>query len=154
ARHRRGAAADPRGQRGRVLVGTRDDDDVGDAEAAHTRGGERRDRAGPDDDHPGAVERADLGNDVVERDRDERVTGAIDAGLGVRTLADAKPLLEQRVQRRADRLVTLAVAQRVAYLPEDLTFADDHRVESRGHLEQVGDGGVVVVNVEGRDQGL
>ena len=40
----------------------------------------------------------------------------------------------------------------VLELGEDLRLADDHRVEARGHAEQVGDGGVVAARVGGDAQ--
>ena len=65
-------------------------------------------------------------------------------------LADAQRLLEQHVEGRADGAALLAEPQRLAGLAEDLALADDHRVEAGGDLEEVGDGAVVVVDVEVR----
>jgi hypothetical protein len=48
----------------------------------------------------------------------------------------------------------LAGAERVARLAQDLALADGHRVEPGDHLEEVGDGAVVVVDVEVRDHRL
>ena len=76
----------------------------------------------------------------------------VDAGLGVAALADAQCLLEQGVERRADRRLRLPGQQGVADLPEDLALADDHRVQARGDGEPVRDRRVVVVDVDVGDQ--
>ncbi len=85
---------------------------------------------------------------AVERRGDEGGSGAVDAGLGVGTLADAERLLEEGVEGRADRAELLAEAERVTGLAEDLGLADSHRVEAGRDLEEVGHGAVVVVDVE------
>jgi hypothetical protein len=49
---------------------------------------------------------------------------------------------------RAHGRLGLRRVQRLAHLPEDLALAQDHRVHARGHAEQVGDGGLVEVDVD------
>ena len=110
---------------------------------------ERRHRTGADDDGPGTRE---LDAAALQRGTDQGGGGAIDRRLGVRTLADPQRLLEEGVEGRADAAVLLALAQRLAGLAEDLSLADHHRVETGGHLEEVGDRAVVVVDVEVRQQ--
>ena len=72
----------------------------------------------------------------------------------MRALADAQRLLEEDVEGRADGAVLLAEPQRLAGLAEDLALADDHRVEAGGDVEEVGDGALVVVDVEVRHERL
>ncbi len=64
-------------------------------------------------------------------------------------LAHPEALLEERVERGADGLLRLAQLQRLADLPEDLPLTDDHRVEAGRDREEVVDGSLVVVDVEG-----
>ena len=106
---------------------------------------------GADDDDALAGERADVRRSArssATETSDGR--GPVDVGLGVRPLADAQRLLEQRVEGGADGAALLADPQRLAGLAEDLALADDHRVEAGGDVEQVGDRAVVVVDVEVR----
>ena len=91
---------------------------------------------------------------AVERGGDEGRGGPVDVGLGVGALADAQRLLEEGVEGRADGAELLAEAERVAGLAEDLGLADGHRVEAGRDLEEVGDGAVVVVDVEVRQHRL
>ena len=124
---------------------------LGGAAAGEVRDGERRHRAGADDDGAGPGDRHRA---ALEGGADERGSGPVDVGLGVGALADAQRLLEEGVERGPDGAVLLADAQRVAGLAEDLALADDHRVEAGGDLEEVGDRALVVVDVEVGQQRL
>ena len=73
---------------------------------------------------------------------------AADAGLGAGPLADLDGLAEGAGQELADRALALGDLPRLADLAEDLALADDHRVESGGHAEEVRDRSVLVVRVE------
>ena len=129
-------------------VGAARDHDLGGAEAAHRGDGEAGHRAGADDQDALALDRADLGGRATERKGDEGGRGPLHVGLRVHALADPQGLLEEHVERGAHGAGLLAHPQRVPDLPEDLALADHHRVETRGHPEGVGDGAVVVVDVE------
>ena len=134
-----------------VVAAAVDDRDVAGAEPEDGRDGERGHRARTDDDDAAAGDRA---GDPLERGGHQGRGGAVDVGLGVRALADAQGLLEEHVEGGADGAELLAQPQRLAGLAEDLALADDHRVETRGDVEEVGDGTVVVVDVEVRHQRL
>ena len=116
--------------------------------------GQSRDRAGSDDDRPAPVDGATRGRDAVEGGRDQGRRRLVDAGLGMGSLADAQGLLEQGVEGRADGAGVLPHGQGFPGLAEDLGLAHRHRVEPRDDLEEVGDGAVVVVDVEVRQQGF
>ena len=146
----RGADAVLGGEAAGALGRAVDDDDVGGPAAGQRRGGEGGHRAGAHHDRPAAEDLAD----PVERGRHEGRRELVDGRLGVHALADAQGLLEQHVERRADRPGLLAAGQRLAGLAEDLALADRHRVEPGRHLEQVRDRPVVVVDVEVRQQVL
>ena len=92
--------------------------------------------------------------DPVEGGADQRRGGEVDVGLGAGALADPQGLLEQHVEGGADGAELLPEAQRLAGLAEDLALADRHRVEAGGDVEEVGDGAVVVVHVEVRQDRL
>ena len=128
-----------------------DHDDLAGPTAYDGRDGEAGHAAGADDDDAAPSE---VVGRPVEGGGDERRRRAVDAGLGVGALADAQGLLEQGVEGRAHRAQLLAAAERVAGLAEDLGLADGHRVEPGRDLEQVGDGAVVVVDVEVGQQRL
>ena len=125
--------------------------DAGGTAAGEVGGGEGRHRARADHERAGT---RDGHRAALERGADQRRGGPVDVGLGVGALADAQGLLEERVERRADRAVLLAEPQGVTGLAEDLALADDHRVEAGGDLEEVGDRALVVVDVEVRQQRL
>ena len=115
-------------------------------------GGQRAHRAGADDEHLGAVERAEHLPGLVQPGGDQRAAGAVDAGLGAGPLADPQGLLGERAELPAGGPGVLRGAQRVPDLAEDLALADDHRVQPAGHREQVRDGAVLVVHVEVRGE--
>ena len=73
-----------------------------------------------------------------------------DGGLGAGPLADLEGVAEQQVQRRAGTALVLGQLPGGTDLAEDLVLAEHGRVEPGGHLEQVGDRGVVVLAVEVR----
>jgi hypothetical protein len=88
----------------------------------------------------------------VQRRAHHVLPGAIDAGLGVRALADAQRLLHQLVQQPTDALRLDGRLVCLAQLAEDLRLADHHRIETGGDPEGVVDRGLVVVDVEVRRQ--
>ncbi len=106
------------------------------------------------------VEVAEVDGGDLERGGDDALPGLVDAGLGVRPLADPQRLLHQLVQQPAGGVGLGGRVVGVAELAEDLRLADDHRVEPGGHPERVPHGRLVVVHVEvagqlgGRDAGL
>src|SRR5581483_8824412 len=55
---------------------------------------------------------------------------------------------EQRLHDRTGRSLLARLLPRVTDLAEDLALSEDRRVEPGGHLEQMGDGGLLVVRVE------
>ena len=124
------------------------DDDLADA------GTRERDRhlladvAGAEDEDPPPFERTQPFRGHRDRGRRDRHRVARDAGLGAGPLADLDGLAEGAGQELADRALTLGDLPRLADLAEDLALADDHRVESGGHAEQVRDRRVLVVRVE------
>ncbi len=115
--------------------------DVGDGQRGH--------RSGADDEDAGAGDRHRA---ALERRTHQGGGRAVDLGLGVRALADAQRLLEERVEGRPDGAVLLAQAQRVTGLAEDLALADDHRLQAGRDAEEVGHRALVVVDVEVREE--
>ncbi len=87
-----------------------------------------------------------------EPDRHQGRAGSVDAGLGMRPLADPQRLLEQVVKQPSGRAGVLGGPQGDLDLAEDLRLADHHRVETAGDREQVLDGPVLVVHVQVRCQ--
>ena len=136
------------GQAGGALRGAVGHDDRAGSGARRDGHGQAGHRAGTDDDDVLAGEVAHVVGGPGERGLDQARRDPVDVGLGVRALAHAQGLLEQRVQRRADGGGVLADAQRLAGLAEDLALAEHHRVEAGRDVEEVGDGAVVVVHVE------
>ena len=128
------------------------DDDPAGAALGDDAGGQRAHRTGADDEHVGAVERAEDLPGLVQADGDEGPAGAVDAGLGVGPLADPQGLLDQVVEQPAGAAGVLRGAQPDPDLAEDLALADDHRVQAAGHREQVRHGAVLVVHVEVRGE--
>jgi hypothetical protein len=66
----------------------------------------------------------------------------------MRPFAHPQRLLEQLVEDPTGGAGLLGGAQRRAYLPEDLTLTDDHRVQPARHGEDVLDRAVLVVHVQ------
>ena len=83
----------------------------------------------------------------MQRHGHDRRAGPVDAGLGVHPLAHAQSLLGELVQDAAGRVVGVRAQVGVADLAEDLLLADDERVESGGHGEEMLDGGLGVAHV-------
>ena len=110
------------------------------------RGGQRRHGAGSDDQSL-RTRHAGRGHSR-ESDRYDRTACRVDAGFGVAPFANAQSGREERLENPAHGLRGLSPPVGVANLTEDLAFADDHRVESACHVEQMGYGGVLVVDVE------
>ena len=134
-----------RSARSSAAVGDRDRTD---ATAAQRRAGERTHRPRADDQRAPAGQRAEHRLGAVDRDRHDGGAGLVDAGVGVRALADAQRRLGQVVQHRADRAGLGRQRVRRAQLAEDLGLTDDHRVEPRGDGEHVLGGRFGEVDVE------
>ena len=100
------------------------------------------------------AEVADRGADRSSAALTSEGAAQVDVGLGAGALADPEGLLEQHVEGGADGAELLAEAERLAGLAEDLALADGHGVQAGGDLEEVGDGAVVVVHVEVRQDRL
>src|SRR5439155_22888203 len=84
---------------------------------------------------------------------DRHVLGA-DSRLVAHALGNGERLEEDAVKDTAGRAgLHRRVIERLD-LPEDLRFADDHRVEARSNSEEMADGGTVLVHVEMRPQVL
>ena len=73
---------------------------------------------------------------------------AADGGVGARPLAGLEGVAEQEVERGPAAPSSRAALPRLLDLAEDLALAEHGRVEPGGDLEEVRDGGVVVVDVE------
>ena len=118
-------------------------DDGGHREAGH--------RAGTDDQHPLARERADRLGGVVQRDADQ-ATGRRGRCRSRRATRLPTRSACWKSTLRAGPTVPASwpMPERLAGLAEDLALADDHRVQPGGDVEQVRDRAVVVVHVEVR----
>ena len=149
-----------------ALGGPVGDLDAGDAAAAEVGHGEAAHRARAQDHGVAAVEAAgrrgagcggrcrvagtgvlrrhgggaglveDLGG-PVQRHRHHGGAGGVDAGLGVDALAHVEGLLGEPVQGRSGGADVGGRLVGGADLPDDLLLAHDHRVQARGHGEQV-----------------
>ena len=129
-----------------------DDDDVGGTAAGQRGGGEGGHRAG-------ARRRRPPGGRGPRRIRSSAADTRVGAAWSMPVSACARlptrrACWNSTLSGRADRAGLLPAGQRIAGLAEDLRLADRHRVEPGGHLEQVGDRPVVVVDVEVRQQVL
>jgi hypothetical protein len=63
-----------------------------------------------------------------------------DLGLAAHFLGHRERALEQLVQVRAQRAGLTGGAHRVLQLPQDLRFAEHHRVQAAGHAERMAHG--------------
>ena len=108
--------------------------------------------AGTDDEHALALEATELVDGHLDRGVADRRGAATDPGLGAGALADAERVPEQQVEAAAGAALGLRDLPRLADLTEDLALADDGRVETGRDLEQVRDGGVVVLREQVRVQ--
>ena len=111
--------------------------------AAAVRAARPSHRAGPDDEHPPAVEAAQLSGQEPVRGAHQRTTGRADPGLAVDPLAHSNRLLEQGVEHRPDGFVRLGKGQGALHLPENLALTDHQRVKSGRHRERMGDRALV-----------
>jgi hypothetical protein len=84
----------------------------------------------------------------IDRHARHRDLARADRGLGAHALGDVERAAHRALEVFADAAVRLGGLEGVLHLPEDLRFADDQRVERRGHAEKVADGVFVEVRAE------
>ncbi len=89
---------------------------------------------------------------LPQPDADQAGTGLADAGLRLRALARPQGQRAESRQRPAKRALLPGEPQGLAQLAENLALADDHRVQTAGHSQQVLHRPVLVVHVQGRRQ--
>ena len=79
-------------------------------------------RAGPDDEHPPAVEAAQLSGEEPVGSAHQRTTGRADPGLAMDPLAHSNRSLEQGVEHRPDSFMRLGKGQGALHPPENLVI--------------------------------
>ena len=138
----------------RALDGTVDDDELARAfEHESPRGGLAH-LPGADDEHAGAGDRAQTSLGQIDRRRRDADELSSDRRLRARGFPGAQRLAEEGVQRLAERSGALGLHVGVLDLPEDLGFADEHRVQARRDAEEVPDRLAAQQGVEVRAQVL
>ena len=138
-------ATDAVGELGSALGRTVGDEDLAGPGAVQRNGDTLAHRAGADDEHALALEATEQVDGHLDRGVADRCCAATDPGFGAGALADAERVAEQQVEARAGAALRLRDLPRLTDLAEDLALADDGRVEAGRDLEEVRDGGVVVL---------
>ena len=141
-------AADAGGERGAPLGRAVGHDHLGDAAPASATATPSPISPAPTTSTLRPAQRPEALVGHLDRGVADRRRAPADPGLGAGPLADLERVAEQQVERRARRALPLRQLPCVADLAEDLGLAEHGRVEPGGHLEQVGDRGLVVLAVE------
>ena len=132
-----GAAAEALGEPDRPVVAAVGDERGLDAARGERSGGQLRRLAGAHHQDEPAGEIAKRPLRQLHRDRGHRHALLGDPGLRSRPLAGGERAAEQPVEDRPGRPLDQRQLVGALHLALDLGLADDHRVEPRGHPEQV-----------------
>ncbi len=130
------------------LEGAVGDENLPRTETGQVLGRQLRHLAGADDQD---IDRREIAEDLLRQlDRRVRHGDGVLADARVRAdfLRHAHRLLEELLQDAVEAVLLFARLEGRLHLPGDLRLADDHRVESRGHPEQVLDHIGVAKDVE------
>lgn len=145
---RDGRCVELRGEQLRAVEAAIGDDHPLDALRLQVPGSQRDRLAGTDQEGRMLLEtREDLSGEADGRVRDGDRVGA-DPGLCSDPFGDREGGLKETIEHRSDRSVLLGCPIRVLELPQDLGFAEDHRVESGGDGEGVRDRSIVLMQVQ------
>src|SRR5262249_60947450 len=110
---------------------------------------EPRSAPGPDQERRAGRRVGDRLARQLDGHRGDRDRALADRRLAADALAHLERVAEEPVEQRPDRVLLLGELERRAHLALDLALADDHRVEARGHPEDVRRGAVVAQRVAG-----
>ena len=133
-----------------MLCGAAHDQQVVDLAGPQSRGGNRRHCAGAHDNRARAAESGRPAE--PKTGLDQRAASRVDAGFGVRPLGRVQRVLDHVMQCSTGIAALLSRPKRCSDLAENLVFADEHRIETRRHREQMLGGALFVVHVHMRRQ--
>ena len=120
------------------------DGDVGGPRLAQRRGDPGAHVAGADDEHASSGKAAQPIDGEFDSGVTDRCRAPSDRRLGACSFAGTHGVAEQQVERRPGSSAVDGRLPRRLHLAEDLTLAEDERVESGGNLEEVRRRGIVV----------
>ena len=132
----------------RMLERAVEDPDRAHAATAEVMDGELGHPSGADHDRPPSGDPTQRLVRQVRADRDVRVRRGAEARLLPYPAAGAHGRVEHGIEHRTGRALGFGPAERLTHLPLDLRLTEDHRIQTRGHREQVVGGVALPVRVQ------